>query len=79
MILPFITDSLTSIPENVNIIPFYNNIEEKKDEHLLTESSGKSTIEVLPEEEDSYEVKYRKLMEKIEKERFERELIAGSR
>jgi hypothetical protein len=30
-------------------------------------------------EEDSFEMKYIKLMKQIEKERFERELIAGSR
>jgi hypothetical protein len=30
-------------------------------------------------EEDTFEMKYKKLMKQIEKERFERELIAGSR
>lgn len=57
-----------------------NDIPELVNTENVTEEEQVNTV-LLPQniEEDSFEVKYMKLMKQIEKERFERELIAGSR
>ena len=73
MILPFIIDSLTKDPEPENI----TQAGEKSDVKFLAEGSDNNSADSLSRE-DSFEKRYKALLDKIEKERFERELLAGN-
>ncbi|MEO8513583.1 MAG: hypothetical protein ABI543_08490 [Ignavibacteria bacterium] len=79
MILPFIKDSLIPATEPDRIIPVSENGTENKNENFSPQNAVQNIADLIAEEEDSFETKYKKLMHMIEKERFERELIAGSR
>ena len=79
MILPFIEVSIdiNSGQNEISSIPDKNEVVE--DEIIPEYNSDSNSPQVQKHDEDSFEMKYKALMNKIEKERFERELLAGSR
>ncbi len=94
MILPFIENTLDIVAENDknsilsdnsandvsalgNSLP--ENIDFISNENFPAGSTDNNTLQVKQNNADSFEMKYKTLMKKIEKERFERELLAGNR
>ena len=79
MILSFIKGSfnIKTVPEKVIPPAEMKNTDDK---HLLQPgNSGIGSTEPADSGEESFEVKYNKLKEQVEIQRFERELIAGSK
>lgn len=92
MILSYITDTYSIKPAAVKTEQVIVMIESKPELTLLSEDTGNtdsgntdfgnSVTENTDNriiEKESYEMKYKLLMQKIEKERFERELLADTR
>jgi hypothetical protein len=65
--IPLETETIVSVSDSPELVNTGNNT--PVEQVLISQHS----------EEDTFEMKYKKLMKQIEKERFERELIAGSR
>ncbi len=76
MILPFIESTLDINSETGNKI---SGIDNSVTENISMDNSDNNSLAVTQNDEDSFEMKYKALMKKIEKERFERELLAGNR
>ena len=79
MILAFIQVTEKVPTETENIISVSDIPELVNAENISQEETLNTDIQTQNIQEDSFEMKYMKLMKQIEKERFERELIAGSR
>jgi len=79
MILPFITDINSIAAKKVNLEPEIENLGKEAEEIVQISEAGNVTLDTETSDNESYEDKYKKLMQKIEKERFERDLLAGNR
>lgn len=84
MILSFIESTLNINSEIENIISVKvntvpDNLELINTENVSLENPGNGFLQVKQNEEDSFEMKYKALMNKIETERFEREFLASNR
>ncbi len=72
MILSFIEGTLSSKPEPVKNTEVQAKLNEK-------DIPVSTYLQIQSNKENSFEEKYKMLIQQIEKERFERELITGSR
>ncbi len=79
MILPFITDINSIAAKKANLEPEIENLGKEAEEIVQISEAGNVTLDTETSDNESYEDKYKKLMQKIEKERFERDLLAGNR
>ncbi len=84
MILSYIENTLNINSEIENIISVKDNtipdnFELINTENVSVENPVNDFLQVKQNEENSFELKYKTLMKKIEMQRFERELLAGSK
>ena len=79
MILAFIQVTGNIPEETENIVSVSDRPELVNSENISTVEQVNTALISQHTVEDTFEMKYKKLMKQIEKERFERELIAGSR
>lgn len=79
MILSYITDTYSFKPVTVQTEPVSVIAPEKPEEIKVNTVISNTALPEDTIETDTYEMKYKLLMHKIEKERFERELLADTR
>ncbi len=79
MILSYITDTYSFKPVTAQTEPVSVIAAENPEEIQVNTDISNTALPEDSIEPDTYEMKYKQLMHKIEKERFERELLADTR